>query len=348
MKSKPATLKEIARTLNISVSSASRALRNHASIGLRTKMRVQQLAKELNYQPNQNAILFKKRKTGMIGVILPFLSQDFFSAIVSGIEDIAYKSNYTLLLGQSRDDEQRERRILESMMNHRVDGLLISISKNTSSYDHLESLVKSSIPVVFFDRIPEMAGIHSIASELGKGMLEMISFLVNRKNRRIAIINGPDWLPASRERRAGYLAALKKHRIKVIPELIESSDLSPEKTREAMARLLSLKQRPTAIICFNDYVAMDAIRYAKEKKIRVNKDISFVSFANEAVCDYLDDPPLASVEQFPYRQGEKATEVLLQLLQRIEAGNPDKAFHNILLKPQLIIREAWAPKPVMP
>ncbi len=339
MEPRPATLKEIAQKLNISVSSASRALHDHASIGLRTKMRVQQLAKELNYQPNQNAILFKKRKTGMIGVILPFLSQDFFAAVVSGIEDIAYSRNYTLLLGQSRDDEQRERRILETMKNHRVDGMLISISKNTSAYDHFESLKSSHIPVVFFDRIPELPGIHSITSELGPGMLEMIGFLIKRKHRHIAMINGPESLPASRERRTGYLSALKKHRIKGSPDLLVSSDLSAESTHEAMRRLLSLKRPPTAIISFNDYVALDAIRYAKKKKIRINKDIIFVSFANEPVCNYMDDPPLASLEQFPYQQGEKAIEVLLQLLHSIEEGTPDPSFHNILLKSQLIIRE---------
>ncbi|HXL58840.1 MAG TPA: LacI family DNA-binding transcriptional regulator, partial [Chitinophagaceae bacterium] len=123
MSLKQPTIKEIANRLNISVSTVSRALHDHHSIGLRTKMRVQQLAKELNYEPNQTAIFFQQRKTFTIGVILPELSEAFFSSAISGIEDAANKNKYTVLLGQSHDDEEREKQIAETMKNHRVDGL---------------------------------------------------------------------------------------------------------------------------------------------------------------------------------------------------------------------------------
>src|SRR3954463_9523111 len=141
------TIKEIAKRLNISVSTVSRALHDHHSIGLRTKTRVKELAKELNYEPNQAAIFFQQRKTFTIGVILPELSEAFFSSAISGIEDTANKNNYTVLLGQSHDDEQREKQIMETMKNHRVDGLIVSISKNTSNYDHFETLKRYNIPV---------------------------------------------------------------------------------------------------------------------------------------------------------------------------------------------------------
>src|SRR6476661_5457183 len=126
MSLKQPTIKEIARRLNISVSTVSRALHDHYSIGLRTKMRVQQLAKQLNYEPNQTALFFQQRKTYTIGVILPELSEMFFSASISGIEDAAEKKNYTVLLGQSHDDAEREKKIVETMKNHRVDGLIVS------------------------------------------------------------------------------------------------------------------------------------------------------------------------------------------------------------------------------
>src|SRR6185503_4505828 len=134
------TLKEIARRLNISVSTVSRALHDHYSIGLRTKMRVKKLATELNYEPNQTAIFFKQKKTFMIGIILPNLSQDFFAAMVNGIEDVAYKKNYTVLLCQSRDDQEREKQLVAAMRSHRVDGVLISIAKNTTDYEHFKLL----------------------------------------------------------------------------------------------------------------------------------------------------------------------------------------------------------------
>src|SRR5213595_903415 len=133
------TLREIARQLKISVSTVSRALHNHHSIGLRTKQRVQELAKEINYEPNQTAIFFQQGKTFTIGVILPELSEAFFSSAISGIEDAAHKSNYTVLMGQSHDSVEKEKQLIDTMKKHRVDGLLISISKNTLSYEHFEA-----------------------------------------------------------------------------------------------------------------------------------------------------------------------------------------------------------------
>lgn len=333
------TLKEIAKRLNISVSAVSRALHNHPSIGLRTSARVHQLAAELNYEPNQVALSFKRNKTSMIGVILPNLNQDFFAAMVSAIEDVAYGKNYTLLLGQSRDEENREKRLIESMKSHRVDGVLVSIAKNTADYTHFDLLKKANIPVVFFDRIPRMPDIHYIASELESGMEAAIRFLVKKKHRNIGMINGPDSLPASKERLEGYMHALQKLRIKIDLGSVVSSNLSREGNQQAMQQILDMKRRPTAVITFNDYVAMDAIKYAKKAGIKINEDICFVSFANEPICHYMDNPPMASVEQFPYKQGEKATEILLQLLRGDNKTDGGTAFHKILLPPQLVIHE---------
>jgi LacI family repressor for deo operon, udp, cdd, tsx, nupC, and nupG len=335
MEPRKTTIKDIARRLNIATSTVSRALSNHHSIGLRTKMRVQQLAAELHYEPDQTAIYFKQRRKYLIGVILPSLSHDFFSSIVSGIEDIAYNRNYTLLLGQSRDDETREQKIVETMKDHRVDGMLISISKNTTHYEHFELLKHNKIPVVFFDRIPQMKDIHFIASKLESGMTEAVNFLVKKGYRAIALINGPEQLPASAERLAGYKQALKKQRIRCNTDYIVHTDLTQASNYAATKQLLALKKRPDAIIAFNDYVAMDAIHVAKKEKIKINKDICFISFANEAICNYMDHPPMASIEQFPYEQGVKATETLLELL---EADLTDTVYRNILLPSQLVVR----------
>ena len=140
---KQATIKEIAKLLNISISTVSRALHDHPSIGLVTKMRIKQLADELNYEPNQTAIFFQKGRSYNIGVILPELSEAFFSAAVSGIEDTANKRNYTVLLAQSHDSEETERKLVAKMKTQRVDGLLISITKNTSNYDHFDVFKKA-------------------------------------------------------------------------------------------------------------------------------------------------------------------------------------------------------------
>jgi LacI family repressor for deo operon, udp, cdd, tsx, nupC, and nupG len=328
------TIKEIAKQLNISVSTVSRALHDHHSIGLRTKMRVQQLAKELKYEPNQTAIFFKQRKTFTIGVILPHLSEYFFSSAISGIEDFANTKNYNVLLGQSHDNEDREKQIIETMKNHRVDGMLISVSKNTSDYSHFDMLINYNIPVVFFDRIPKMKDIHYVICKMENGMIEAINFLVKRGHRNIGLINGPHTMVATQERLEGYMKALKKNKIKIDPNYIFSTDLTAESTKEATQALLSLKRRPTAVITFNDYVALDAIQYAQKEKIKVNKDICFVSFANLPICHYMENPPIASVEQFPYQQGEKAAEILLELLDK-KADTRSTVYHRVILETKL-------------
>ncbi len=340
MENKLPTIKQIANQLNISISTVSRALHDHHSIGLRTKMRVQELAKELNYEPNQIAIFFQQRKTFTLGVILPELSEAFFSSAISGIEDCAYKSNYIVLIGQSHDNEDKERLLIETMKNHRVDGLLISIAKNTTHYDHFENLKRYNIPVVFFDRIPNIPNIHYVACNLVSGTLQAINFLLKKGHRVIGMINGPEKLYASQERKEGYIQAMTKSRLKFDPSLIVYSDLDTESVFKATRELLSSKRKPTAIVAFNDYVALDAVKYARTQKLRINKDICFVSYANLPMSKYTAFPPLASVEQFPYLQGQKATETLMELLNKKEVeGESNDAYFKIIVDSQLVVKE---------
>ena len=343
MKNQLPTIKEIAKQLNISISTVSRALHDHKSIGLRTKMRVKELAKHLQYEPNQTAIFFQQGKTFTIGVILPELSEAFFSSAISGIEDAAHKDNYTVLLGQSHDSVEKEKQLIETMKKHRVDGLLISISKNTSNYEHFEALQRYNIPIVFFDRIPKIPNIHYVACNLINGTVQAINFLFKKGHRVIGMINGPEKLPATKERLDGYIQAMTKSRLKYDPSLVVNCDLSKEGVCAATEKLLTGKRRPTAVVAFNDYVALDAVQQAKKMKLKINKDVCFVSYANLPISNYTAYPPLASVEQFPYLQGQKATETLIELLQKKTGeeteGNNNVTFYKIILESQLVLHE---------
>ena len=314
MDQKPATIKEIAKRLNVSVSTVSRALHNHPSIGLRTKMQVQKLAAEMNYEPNQAAISFKQGKTYTIGVILPNLREEFFSTAINGIEDVSANNNYTVLIGQSHDDTEREKNVVETMRKHRVDGVLASVATTTSNYEHFDQLTKYKIPVVFFDRVPAMPEAYTVSCSLKGSSAGMVDWLVERGHRRIGFIKGIESLDASQERLEGYLEGLKRNKLKPESTLIVQTNLTHSDNHTAMQKLLSLKKRPTAVIAFNDYVALDVIKYSRGKGLKINKDIFFVSYANLPITDYLDDPPLISVEQFPYEQAERATEILIRLI----------------------------------
>jgi DNA-binding LacI/PurR family transcriptional regulator len=335
MDRKPATIKEIAQRLNVSVSTVSRALHDHPSIGLRTKMQVQKLAKDLNYEPNQAAISFKQGKTMTIGVILPNLGEEFFSIAINGIEDIATHNNYTVLIGQSHDDVEREKQIVDTMRRHRVDGLIVSLSKNTDNYDHFDQLKKYNIPVVFFDRVPETAEAFTVSCSLKKSSVNLVDWLVNQGHTKIAFINGPDTMQSSSDRLEGYKEGLKKNKLEYDKSYVVHTDLSSPSTKEAVRKLLALKVRPAAIIAFNDYVALDATKVSRQEGLKINKDIFFVSYANLPITSYMDDPPLASVEQFPYQQAEKATSILLQLVQA--NGADEDITRKIVLESKVVV-----------
>src|SRR5690606_24686150 len=194
MKKKPATIKEIARKLKISPSTVSRALNDHPSIGLVTTMRVKKVAAELNYEPNQTAIFFKQRRTFTIGVILPSLSEPFFSSAISEIENVAAGQNYTVLMGQSHDDADRELQIIQTFKKHRVDGILMSLGKNTEDLSFVQMLDESEIPIVFFDCVPKIEGVNKVYSDLSSGMQEAIQAFASIGHKNIA---------RSEERRVG-------------------------------------------------------------------------------------------------------------------------------------------------
>jgi DNA-binding LacI/PurR family transcriptional regulator len=337
VKKRAPTIKEIAKMLHLSVSTVSRALHDSKNISPATIKRVKEVAAELEYEPNQTAMYLQSGKTLTLGVILPHLSEAFFSQAISGIEDFASEHNYNVLMGQSHDDTNREKKIVEAMKNHRVDGLLVSIAKNTKDFSHFEVLKKYDIPVVFFDCVPEIEDVHSVTCKLEAGMNEAVEFLSKKGHTRIAYISGPKDLLANRERMAGYQSSLKLLHIEYKPQYVVHSDLSKESTHYAMQNLLSLRAGPTAVIAFNDYVALDAMQYASKMNIRINKDISFVSFSNLPVYNYMENPPLASVEQFPYRQGQRATELLLEILNTAKGERAQGPYQKIILEPRLFI-----------
>jgi DNA-binding LacI/PurR family transcriptional regulator len=315
MENKMPTIKDIALRLKVSVSTVSRALSGHPGIGLRTKQQVQNLAKELNYIKNDKAVSFKQKKSFVIGVVLPYIREEFFSEAISGMEVAAMEHEYTILFGQSYDNPETEIKVVEAMKKQRVDGLIISLSKQTNNFDHLESLKSYDIPVVYFDRVPPFQA-HKVFCNLYQGTIDMVGWLFSRGYKRIALINGPAKLQATKERFKGYIDGVSKRKLKVDMRLVERTDLSRESTHEAVSKLLSLNVPPSAIISFNDYVHMDAVQFAIKQNIQVNKEIVFLSYANLPITTYTAYPPLVSIEQYPYGQGERAMQMIIRILNK--------------------------------
>lgn len=318
------TIKEIAKKLNVSVSTVSRALNDHPRIGLKTKQAVKELAKELNYEPNPKAIFFKQKRSYVIGVVLPLVSEDFFSKSISAIEDIAMEHGYTILFGQSHDSIKKEKMVIEAMVKQRIDGLLISLSKETNTYDHLTALQKYNIPIVYFDRVPPFENANKVFCSLFNGTSEMVDWLFKKGRRRVALINGPDEIAASKERLKGYIEGISKRKLKVDMQMVEKTDLSEQGTHKALKKLLDLKKPPNAIISFNDYVHLDAVKFALQYGVLVNQDILFASYANISVNKYTAYPPVVSLDQYPYNQGQVAMNMLMNILEKRTDNNKDE------------------------
>ncbi|WP_276482427.1 LacI family DNA-binding transcriptional regulator [Paraflavitalea pollutisoli] len=335
------TIKDIARQLNVATSTVSRALSGHRSIGLGMRLKVQQLAQEMSYHPNRNAIAFKQRKTGIIGLLVPNLSEHFFSEAISAVENQAMQHQYQVLIGQSHDEEERERRIIAAMTQQRVDGLIVSLAKHTLHYDHFQVLQHYQIPVVFFDRVPNIPDVHKVHFNMESGTKQAIRFLLDRGHRRIALLNGPECMPSTVERTQVYRDCLSQQRIKMDMGLVASTDLTRATTFHAMEMLLAQKPRPTAVVTINDYVALDVIEYIKQHGLVLNKDLTVISYANLPITNYLESPPLASVEQFPYRQGEAAAELLMDLVLN-KTGNP-VPHQQVMIEGQLVVhgKQFW-------
>lgn len=332
------TIKEMARQLNLSSSTVSRALNGNTSIGLRTKMRVKQLADQLSYAPNLNAISLKQKKTFIIGVIVPNLREHFFSEAVCAIEDLALQNKYHVLINQSQDDPERERQIVESMKSLRVDGIIASLSKNTQNCDHFLSLKNYNIPVVYFDRVPNRQDVHKVVFNMHSGTKDALEHLYARGHRRIAILNGPETMASSIERTNAYKQVMIKKRIKIDMSLVVSTDLTQAGTFEAMDNLMAQHPRPTAVVAMNDYVALDVIEYAKKTKLKINKDLCVISYANLPIITYLQTPPVASVEQYPWQQGAKAAGIMMDLIRNNDSDEPP-VFQHVIIDGKLMVHE---------
>ncbi len=334
MKKKPATIKEIARKLKISASTVSRALNNHPSIGLVTTMRVKKMAEELHYEPNQTAIFFKQRRTFTIGVILPSLSEPFFSSAISEIENVAGEENYTVLMGQSHDDAARELQIIHTFKKHRVDGILMSLGKNTEDLGFVSMLKESEIPIVFFDCVPRIEGVNKVYSDLSSGMQEAIQSFAAIGHKNIALINGPEGLLASQERADAYKDALLQEKLSFDTKYVVNTDLTEAGNIEAIERLLMLPDRPSAIVSFNDFVTLDVIKYVRQKGLVQKRDIFFISYANYPLWKYMENPPMGSIEQYPDKQARRAAEILFEQI----GAKDDSKTETVIFDSKLVLK----------
>lgn len=337
---KPATIKDIAKRLNISLSTVSRALRNASDVNPETKKAVMALSEELNYQPNKLALSLRQKQTHTIGVIVPNLDY-VLSLMVRGIDEVALEAGFTVMVCQSNESFGREilntRRLLESL----VDGFIISVSSESKSFDHFKKIQERNLPVVVFDRVTPHLKAPSVRIDNEEGGFLATEHLIEQGYKRIAVLAGPENLGVSNSRMDGYLNALKKHKIKKDPTLIVHCDFNQDYAYFATLELLAMKKRPDAIFTISDRMAIGAMLAIKKKGLRMPEDIGLVGFNNEPVTS-LVTPSVSSVEMPSFELGKAAAKLFIETMHNKE--NMD--LEEKVLKPKLIIRESSQKLPI--
>ena len=332
---KTITLKDIAKSLQISVSTVSRALNNNPDISKETRELVQAYAKKNKYNPNNWAKLLKSNDSRIIGVIVPELANDFFSTVLSGIEDVAEKHDYSVLICQSHEDYEKEVRNVGTLIKSRVSGIITSLSKTTFKYDHFQELVDRDIPIIFFDRICTGILTSKVVVDDYAGTLAATEHLIKTGCKRIAFFSAPPHLEISKNRKNGYLDALRKYKIPVGEDLIYIAD-TKKKGYTVALEVLQEKDRPDGFMAMNDYTASGIILAAKQLGLKIPEEISVCGFSNSKISRDTD-PLLTTVDQHPRKVGEEAMELLLE---KINSDGQALIRKNRVIRTDLVVRHS--------
>ncbi len=328
------TIKDIAKNLNISVSTVSRALRDTYDVNRETKAKVLEVAYKLNYKPNYNATGLAKGHSHNIGIILPRITNYYFSTVLTGIQEFAYNKGYNIVFFLTNDSPERELSIIQNLSIANIDGLLVSISSNSDSCGHFQNIINEGIPIVFFDRVPSNIQTSKVMQDDYHGAFEAVEHLIKNGYNKIAHIAGPRGLCFTEKRLQGYLAALKKYNLPVREEWIIYSGFSQESGENDTYQLLKCEEIPDAIFAVNDRKAIGSMIALKSKNIAIGKEIGVVGFTNDPASTIIS-PSLTTFAEPAFDIGNKSCELLFKHINK-----KNFIFEEVIIPGKLIIRES--------
>jgi LacI family transcriptional regulator len=334
MKKEKATIHDIAKKLNITASTVSRALNDHPRISDETKKLVAKAAEKLNYQANHIAAALRNGKSNMLGIIVPTADRSFFASVIRGIEEVANRSGYNVMICQTYDSYTKEVASIEALLKARVDGIIISHGKETENFDHIKKVKAKGIPLIMFDRSNDEVGVSQVVIDDYFGAYKSVEHLIEQGCKRIAHFTNNRKISIFKERLRGYKDALQNYGIPFDASLVVESNLQLEDGRNSMTKLLASNANADAIFSASALGAVGAMQVLKEQNIKIPDQVALVAFSNEAYTSFID-PPLTAVDQHSMRMGNAAAEVFLE-----EIAQKDKPFipNTTVLRPELIIR----------
>ncbi|WP_415718852.1 LacI family DNA-binding transcriptional regulator [Maridesulfovibrio sp.] len=328
------TLKDLAAKLGISASTVSRALHDHPDISDSTKKLVVKAAEKYGYQPNPIAQSLKKQSSKIIGVIVPEIRHNFFATVISGIEEVAYEAGYIIMVCQSNETLNRERMVTKALAANRVAGIIMAISLETTSNEHMRSVMRQGIPLVQFDRVVDELDTGKVVIDDFRAAYRMTSHLIDRGYKRIGFLAGREGISMNRLRFNGYLQALKNHNIPFFPELnINIGGCRGSNGRAGAEEYIKLDNPPDAVLCINDPVAVGAFCRFREAGWRIPEDVALAGFSGSPESALIE-PALSSVAQPAFEMGKTAASLLLKQLKDKNNFRPE----TITLETELLIR----------
>ncbi|MEE9362395.1 MAG: LacI family DNA-binding transcriptional regulator [Cellulophaga sp.] len=333
---KNTTIKDIANVLGITPSAVSKALSDHPRISVKTKEAVRETAKKMDYRPNRLAVSLRKGKSNLVGVIVPRAKSNFFSSIVENIEKSLNQEGYNVIITQSNESYKKECSNIDALLQIQVDGIIASISNDTTDLNHYKKIEQNGIPLIMFDRGMKELEVDSVGINDYLSSHLVIEHLTKQSCKRIAHIGGYSHIRIYKNRLKGYKNALKKYNLPILEELILEGDLTKQDGRKKMTQLLKLTKRPDAVYASGDYAALGALQVLLENNIRVPEDIALVGFSNEPFTS-LVTPSITTVNQHSEKIGQIAAELFLK---KNLKSDLEKAPEYVVLEPELIIRES--------
>lgn len=338
MKKSNITLKDIANEMNLSISTVSRALKDHPDISQNTKEKVVKKAKELNYHPNLFAQGFRNHRSHTIGVVVPKISHYFTTTMLEGILTYAEKQGYKVIISESKNSHQKQIDILNTMIQYNVDGILLSLTKATKNIDNVLGVLER-IPLVLFDKVSSKIPCTQVMIDEKEAAFKAVEHLVNIGKRRIAIFKETQKSLTSELRFEGYQKALRENGMPLDDNLIFSvEDISLERGRELIKLALSQKTKPDAIFAITDSCAIGVIKELNKFKINIPQDIAVVGFSN-SLNSTIIEPNLTTINQPGSLIGKTAAKYLIE---EIENEDKDVLFGNktIAVNTDLIVRDS--------
>lgn len=339
MKSKKrTTIYDIAKKLNIAASSVSRALNNSEQVNDATKKLILQTASELNYKRNNLASNLRKGKSKTIGVVVPYINQNFFSNVIAGIEDASYQKGYNLIICQSNESHSKEVKCINTLINQHVDCIVISLAVDSNDHRHLQNVLENGIQLIQFDRVADELETLKVINDNEQASFEAVSHIIDQGYKRIALLEGPQNLQIFRQRKAGYLRALNMRNIPVINELVIENAWTKELGANATGKLLKLQEPPDAIFAStSDFSALGVLEVASAMGIKVPSELGICGYSNEAFTE-ITSPSITTIDQFSVFMGKTVANLYFQ---EIENKDETAVIPKIIsIKPKLIVRSS--------